>query len=91
MDTNSTAQLVDLAARAQQPDESAALQDLLAEGHRAWRTGVAEVRAGIEQMTVSMPDSQVAQRCAAAGAEWEAIAELVFAVWDAAPAPEETR
>ncbi|MEU5894300.1 hypothetical protein ABZ835_47100 [Streptomyces sp. NPDC047461] len=31
MDTNSTAQLVDLAAPAQQPDEPAALLDLLAE------------------------------------------------------------
>lgn len=93
MDMNPTALLLDLAARAQALDERDALRDLLAAGHRAWCTGVAEVHAGIEQETASLPDSQVALRCAAAGVAWEAgmtrgqaIAELAFAVWDSAPA-----
>ncbi|MEU5894476.1 hypothetical protein ABZ835_48100 [Streptomyces sp. NPDC047461] len=93
MDTNPTAQLLDLAARAQHLDEPAALQDLLAEGYRAWCAGIAEVRADIEQETASMSDAQVAQRCTDAGMKWEAgmtrgeaIAELVFTVWDSVPA-----
>ncbi|MCX5336859.1 hypothetical protein [Streptomyces sp. NBC_00140] len=93
MDTNPTAQLLDLAARAQHLNEPAALQDLLAEGHRAWCSGIAEVRTDIEQETASMPDAQVTQRCTAAGVVWEAgmtrgeaVAELVFAVWDSVPA-----
>jgi hypothetical protein len=86
VDTKPTALLLDLAARAQDLDTPAALPDLLAEGHRAWRAGAAEVRAGIEQETALVSDSQVAQRSATAGVAWEAgmtrseaIAELVFA------------
>jgi len=93
MDTNPTAQLLDLAARAQTAEEPAVLQELLAAGHRTWYAGLAEVRATIERETESSPDAQVAQRCAAAGVPWEAgmtrgaaIAGLVFAVWDTTPA-----
>lgn len=93
MDTNPTAQLLDLAARAQTADEPTVLQELLTAGHGAWCAGVAEARISIERETDSLADAQVAQRCTAAGVPWEAgmtrgeaIAELVFAVWDSTPA-----
>lgn len=93
MDTNPTALLLDLAARAQDLSDRKALQDLLATGHRAWCEGVADVRSGIDQETARLSDRQLAERCAAVGAPWEkgmtrseAVSALVFATWDAAPA-----
>lgn len=84
MDTNPTAQLLDLAIRAQAAQDLAVLEELLAAGHRAWCAGVTEVRTSIERKTESS-DAQVAQRCAAADVPWEAgmtrgeaIAGLVF-------------
>jgi hypothetical protein len=93
MDTTPTAQLLDLAARAQNLSDRDALRALLAEGHRAWCEGVADVHASVAQETAQLSDAQLSERCAAAGSSWgegttrsEAIALLAFAVWEAAPA-----
>ena len=93
MDTNPTALLLDLAARAQDLSNRDALQDLLATGHRAWCEGVADVQSGIRREGANLSDVQLAERCAAAGAPWEegmtrseAVSALAFAIWEAAPA-----
>ncbi|MEU6578157.1 hypothetical protein [Streptomyces sp. NPDC046805] len=93
MDTNPTALLLDLAARAQDFSDRDALQGLLATGHRAWCEGVADVQSGIRREAANLSDAQLAARCAAAGAPWEAemtrgeaVSALAFATWDAAPA-----
>ncbi|MFE6020783.1 hypothetical protein ACFQ6O_29925 [Streptomyces sp. NPDC056441] len=93
MDTNPTALLLDLAARAQALSDRDTLQDLLTAGHRAWCEGVADIQAGIGRETAKLSDQQLADRCAAAGAPWEkgmprseAVSVLAFATWEAAPA-----
>ncbi|WP_189192663.1 hypothetical protein [Streptomyces albiflavescens] len=93
MDTNPTALLLDLAARAQDLDDRDALQDLLATGHRAWCEGIADVRSGIEQETAALSDHELAELCVAAGVPWEkkmtrgeAVSALAFGTWEAAPA-----
>ncbi|MCX4617928.1 hypothetical protein ABT255_17405 [Streptomyces mirabilis] len=93
MDTNPTALLLDLAARAQDLSDRDALQNLLATGHRAWCEGVADVQSGIARETARLSDAQLAERCTAAGAPWEdgmtrseVVSALAFATWDAAPA-----
>ncbi|MFD7283480.1 hypothetical protein ACFV80_42460 [Streptomyces sp. NPDC059862] len=93
MDTNPTALLLDLAARAQNVSDRDTLHDLLATGHRAWCEGVADVRTDIGRETAGLSDAQLAERCAAAGAPWEegmtrseAVSALAFATWEAAPA-----
>ncbi|NUK21660.1 hypothetical protein [Streptomyces lunaelactis] len=93
MDTNPTALLFDLAARAQDQSGRDALQGLLATGHHAWCEGVADVRSGIGREAASLSDAQLAERCAAAGAPWEermtrseAVSALAFAIWEATPA-----
>ncbi|MDV9169812.1 hypothetical protein R6V09_06635 [Streptomyces sp. W16] len=93
METNPTALLLELAARTRNMSDPDALRDLLSAGHRAWCEGIADVRAGIGRETAPLSDTDVAERCAAAGAPWEegmtrgeAVAALAFATWDAAPA-----
>ncbi|WP_369228767.1 hypothetical protein AB5J56_00090 [Streptomyces sp. R21] len=93
MDTNPTALLLDLAARAQHLSDRDVLQDLLASGHRAWCEGVADVHSGVRREAAPLSDDQLTERCAAAGAPWEqgmtrdeAVSALAFATWDAVPA-----
>ncbi|MGW7715557.1 hypothetical protein ACWGKK_14740 [Streptomyces chartreusis] len=93
MDTNPTALLLDLTAQAQSVSDPETLHDLLSHGHRAWCEGVADVQAGVARETAALTDSQLAERCATAGAPWEeemtrgeAIAPLAFLTWEAAPA-----
>ncbi|QIY76553.1 hypothetical protein HEP84_54785 [Streptomyces sp. RLB1-33] len=93
MDSNPTALLLDLAARAQGLSDRDALQALLATGHRAWCEGVADVRSGISLEAAGLSDVQLAEQCAAAGAPWEegmtrseTVSALAFATWEAAPA-----
>ncbi|MFE2609406.1 hypothetical protein ACFXDI_40155 [Streptomyces mirabilis] len=90
MDTNPTALLLDLAARAQDLSDRDALQNLLATGHRAWCEGVADVKSGIRREVANLSDAQLAERCSAVDAPWEQGMTrgeaLAFATWDAAPA-----
>ncbi|MFJ7097171.1 hypothetical protein ACIQWL_44250 [Streptomyces mirabilis] len=93
MDTNPTALLLDLAARAQDLSDRGALQDVLATGHRAWCEGVADVQSGIRREVANLSDAQLAERCSTVGAPWEpgmtrgeAVSALAFAIWEAAPA-----
>ncbi|MGW4979209.1 hypothetical protein [Streptomyces mirabilis] len=93
MDTNPTALLLDLAARAQDLSDRDTLQNLLATGHRAWCEGVADVQSGTRREVANLSDAQLAERCSAVGTPWEegmtrgeAVSALAFATWDAAPA-----
>jgi hypothetical protein len=93
MKTNPTALLLDLAAQAQRVSDRKTLHDLLCAGHRAWCEGVADVQAGVARETTSLSDSELAERCAAAGVpleqgmtRGEAVSALAFLTWDAAPA-----
>ncbi|MEW1648412.1 hypothetical protein [Streptomyces sp. NPDC091219] len=93
METNPTALLLELAARARDMSDPDALRDVLSTGHRAWCEGIADIQDGIGREAEPLSDAEVAQRCAAAGAPWEegmlrseAVASLAFATWDAAPA-----
>ncbi|GAA0611310.1 hypothetical protein [Streptomyces crystallinus] len=93
METNTTALLLDLAAQAQNAGDADALRALLSAGHQAWCAGLAEVQTGVARENAPLSDAELAQRCATAGAGWEAgmprneaLSALAFATWDAAPA-----
>lgn len=93
METNPTALLLELAARAQRASDPDTLHDLLSRGHRAWCEGVADVQVGVDRETTNLSDAELAERCAAACAPWEegmtrseAVSALAFVTWDAAPA-----
>ncbi|WP_406347004.1 hypothetical protein [Streptomyces sp. NBC_00648] len=88
-----TALLLDLAAQAHGVSEPHALHGLLSAGHRAWCEGVADVRADVARESAPLSDAELARRCAAAGAAWEAgltrgeaLSALAFATWDATAA-----
>ncbi|MEV7365435.1 hypothetical protein [Streptomyces sp. NPDC091299] len=90
---NSTALLLELAARAQSVTDPDTLHDLLSKGHRAWCEGVANGRADVDRETASLSDALLAERCTAAGAPWEegmtrseAVSALGFVTWEGSPA-----
>ncbi|WP_369383283.1 hypothetical protein [Streptomyces sp. cg36] len=94
METNTTALLLDLAARAQRVGNPDTLRALLRAGHRAWCAGLADVQTGVTRQSASVSDAELARRCAAAGTGlWETdmtreetLSALSFATWDATPA-----
>ncbi|MET8454145.1 hypothetical protein [Streptomyces sp. NPDC005209] len=93
LEMNPTALLLDLADQARSVSQPDTLHDLLSAGHRAWCEGVADVQAGAVRETAPLSDSELGERCAAAGAPWEegmtrgdAISALAFVTWDATPA-----
>ncbi|GGP80756.1 hypothetical protein [Streptomyces melanogenes] len=93
MEANTTALLLDLAAQAQSAGAPDTLHALLHAGHRAWCAGLADVQTGVARESAPLSDAELARRCAAAGAGWEAdmtrdeaLSALAFAIWDATPA-----
>ncbi|MET9879280.1 hypothetical protein ABZZ36_32330 [Actinacidiphila glaucinigra] len=91
--STSTAQLLDLTARAAGTTDPGALLEMLQAGHAHWCAGVAELRAHLTQRCAAMSDQEVAETCTRADVPWEpdttreeAVAHLAFVEWDRSPA-----
>ncbi|WP_338704359.1 hypothetical protein V2W30_41305 (plasmid) [Streptomyces sp. Q6] len=92
-ETNPTALLLALAARAQDTYVTAELKQLLRRAHNAWCAGIAQVRTEVHQQCQSLDDEALRARCAAADVPWEpgtarseALGNLAFELWNNSPA-----